>query len=147
MAIGTLVFDRSSYETVLCLGHILDEDGRKMSKHLGNVLDPFELFERHGADALRWFMLTAGSPWSARRVGHHSLDEVVRKMLLTYWNTASFLVLYARANDWTPGRASAPPRAPSGRCSTAGRSPSCIAPSTRSPRRSTTSTRPGPAAG
>ncbi|HEX3825040.1 MAG TPA: isoleucine--tRNA ligase [Mycobacteriales bacterium] len=102
MAIGTLVFDRSSYQTVLCLGHILDEDGRKMSKHLGNVLDPFELFERHGADALRWFMLTAGSPWSARRVGHHSLDEVVRKTLLTYWNTASFLVLYARANDWAP---------------------------------------------
>jgi isoleucyl-tRNA synthetase len=103
MAIGTLVFDRSSYRTVLCLGHILDEDGRKMSKHLGNVLDPFELFERHGADALRWFMLTAGSPWSARRIGHHSLDEVVRKVLLTYWNTASFLVLYARANDWKPG--------------------------------------------
>jgi isoleucyl-tRNA synthetase len=102
MAIGTLVFDRSSYQTVLCLGHILDEDGRKMSKHLGNVLDPFELFDRHGADALRWFMLTAGSPWSARRIGHHSLDEVVRKTLLTYWNTASFLVLYARANDWTP---------------------------------------------
>jgi isoleucyl-tRNA synthetase len=102
MAVGTLVFDASSYRTVLCLGHILDEDGRKMSKHLGNVLDPFELFDRHGADALRWFMLTAGSPWSARRIGHHSLDEVVRKMLLTYWNTASFLVLYARANDWTP---------------------------------------------
>jgi isoleucyl-tRNA synthetase len=105
MAIGTLVFDKSSYRTVLCLGHILDEDGRKMSKHLGNVLDPFELMDQHGADALRWFMLTAGSPWSARRVGHHSLDEVVRKMLLTYWNTASFLVLYARANDWTPAHA------------------------------------------
>jgi isoleucyl-tRNA synthetase len=102
MAVGTLVFDQSSYRTVLCLGHILDEDGRKMSKHLGNVLDPFELFERHGADALRWFMLTAGSPWSARRIGHHSLDEVVRKMLLTYWNTASFLVLYANANGWSP---------------------------------------------
>ena len=70
MAIGTLVFDRSSYETVLCLGHILAEDGRKMSKHLGNILDPFALMERHGADALRWFMLAGGSPWSARRVGH-----------------------------------------------------------------------------
>jgi isoleucyl-tRNA synthetase len=105
MAVGTLVFDRSAYRTVVCLGHILDEDGRKMSKHLGNVLDPFELFDRHGADALRWFMLTAGNPWSARRIGHHSLDEVVRKMLLTYWNTASFLVLYARANDWTPASA------------------------------------------
>jgi isoleucyl-tRNA synthetase len=107
MAVGTLVFDRSSYRTVLCLGHILDEDGRKMSKHLGNVLDPFELFDRHGADALRWFMLTAGNPWSARRIGHHSLDEVVRKVLLTLWNTASFQVLYARANGWAPGRGDA----------------------------------------
>ncbi|HEX3706490.1 MAG TPA: isoleucine--tRNA ligase [Mycobacteriales bacterium] len=102
MAIGTLVFDRSSYRTVLCLGHILDDQGRKMSKHLGNVLDPFELFDRHGADAVRWFMLTAGNPWTARRVGHESVGEVVRKVLLTYWNTASFLVLYARANNWTP---------------------------------------------
>ena len=103
MAIGTLVFDRSSYETVLCLGHILDGDGRKMSKHLGNVLDPFEMFERHGADALRWYMLAAGSPWSARRIGHEQVGEVVRKVLLTYWNTASFLTLYAGVNGWSPG--------------------------------------------
>jgi isoleucyl-tRNA synthetase len=103
MAIGTLVFDRSAYETVLCLGIILAEDGRRMSKHLGNIVDPFELFERHGADALRWFMLAGGSPWGARRVSDKALDEVVRKLLLTYWNTAAFLVLYARANGWTPG--------------------------------------------
>ena len=102
MAIGTLVFDRSSYETVLCLGLILAEDGRRMSKHLGNILDPMPLMEEHGADALRWFMLCAGSPWSARRVGHDVLDEVVSKVLLTYWNTASFFVLYANANSWTP---------------------------------------------
>ena len=103
MTVGTLVFDRSSYETVLCLGHILDGDGRKMSKHLGNVLDPFELFERHGADALRWYMLCAGSPWSARRVGHEQVEEVVRKVLLTYWNTAAFHTLYAGVNGWEPG--------------------------------------------
>ncbi len=103
MAVGTLVFDRSSYETVLCLGHILDADGRKMSKHLGNVLDPFVLMERHGADAVRWFMLCGGSPWSARRVSHEALDEAVRKVLLTYWNTAAFLTLYAGANRWSPG--------------------------------------------
>jgi isoleucyl-tRNA synthetase len=102
MAIGTLVFDRSAYETVLCLGIILAEDGRRMSKHLGNVVDPFELFERHGADAVRWFMLAGGNPWTARRIGDKALDEVVRKVLLTYWNTAAFLVLYARANGWTP---------------------------------------------
>jgi isoleucyl-tRNA synthetase len=108
MAVGTLVFDESSYETVLCLGLILAEDGRRMSKHLGNILDPFTLFERHGADALRWYMLCAGNPWAARRVGHALLDEVVRKVLLTYWNTASFLVLYANANDWQPDPSSAP---------------------------------------
>jgi isoleucyl-tRNA synthetase len=102
MAVGTLVFDRSSYETVLCLGHILDKDGRKMSKHLGNVLDPFDLMERHGADAVRWFMLCGGSPWSSRRVSHEALDEAVRKVLLTYWNTAAFLTLYAEANAWDP---------------------------------------------
>ncbi len=104
MAIGTLVFDRSAYETVLCLGHILDAEGRKMSKHLGNVLDPHELMDRHGADALRWYMLCGGNPWAARRVGHEQLEEAVRKVLLTYWNTAAFLTLYAGANHWVPGR-------------------------------------------
>ncbi|MDX6220641.1 MAG: isoleucyl-tRNA synthetase [Frankiales bacterium] len=103
MAIGTLVFDRGAYETVLCLGHILDADGRKMSKHLGNVLDPHELMDRHSADALRWYMLCGGNPWSARRIGDAQLEEVTRKVLLTWWNTASFLTLYADANGWNPG--------------------------------------------
>ncbi|MEY3434272.1 MAG: hypothetical protein RL057_652, partial [Actinomycetota bacterium] len=102
MAIGTLVFDKSSYKTVLCLGHILDKDGRKMSKHLGNVLEPMALMDQHGADAVRWYMLAAGSPWSARRVGHDAISEVVRKTLLTYWNTVSFLSLYASASDYQP---------------------------------------------
>ncbi len=102
MAIGTLVFDKPSYKSVLCLGHILDKDGRKMSKHLGNVLEPISLMEQHGADAVRWFMLAAGSPWSARRVGHESISEVVRKTLLTYWNTVSFQSLYARASGFIP---------------------------------------------
>jgi isoleucyl-tRNA synthetase len=111
MAIGTLVFERSSYENVLVLGHILAEDGRKMSKHLGNILEPIPLMDRHGADAVRWFMLAGGSPWSARRVGHETLSEVVRKVLLTYWNTASFFTLYAEANGWDPQAAPAPARA------------------------------------
>jgi isoleucyl-tRNA synthetase len=102
MAVGTLVFDRSSYENVVCLGLLLDEQGRKMSKHLGNVLDPFELFDSHGADAVRWLMLAQGSPWVDRRVGHEALREIVRKVLLTYWNTASFLVTYANASGWRP---------------------------------------------
>jgi isoleucyl-tRNA synthetase len=103
MAIGTLVFDASSYENVLCLGLILAEDGRKMSKHLGNILEPIPLMEQHSADAVRWFMLAGGSPWAERRVGHNTLQEMVRKVLLTYWNTVAFQVLYARAAGWSPG--------------------------------------------
>ena len=102
MAIGTLVFDRSSYRNVLCLGHILAEDGRKMSKHLGNILEPIPLMDTHGADAVRWFMAAGGSPWASRRVGHQTLQEIVRKVLLTYWNTVAFQALYARANGWSP---------------------------------------------
>ena len=102
MAIGTLVFEESSYKNVVCLGHILDEDGRKMSKHLGNVLEPIGLMNEHGADAVRWFMLASGSPWQARRVGHAAIGDVVRKTLLTYWNTVSFLSLYARLSQWEP---------------------------------------------
>ena len=103
MAIGTLVFDRSSYKTVLCLGHIVAEDGRKMSKHLGNILLPMPLMDEHGADALRWFMLASGSPWASRRIGHKLLDEIASKVLRTYWSIASFQSLYARAAGWAPG--------------------------------------------
>ena len=110
MAIGTLVFDQSSYRSVLCLGHILDKDGRKMSKHLGNVLEPMSLMDQHGADAVRWFMLAAGSPWSARRVGHDLISEVVRKTLLTYWNTVSFQTLYAKAAGFTPSESGSAPK-------------------------------------
>jgi isoleucyl-tRNA synthetase len=100
MAIGTLVFDKGSYKDVLCLGHILDKDGRKMSKHVGNVLEPIALMDQHGADAVRWYMLAAGSPWSARRVGHDAISDVVRKTLLTYWNTISFHTLYAQSSNF-----------------------------------------------
>jgi isoleucyl-tRNA synthetase len=109
MAVSTLVFGRSSYENVVCLGLVVDERGRKMSKHLGNVLEPIPLMEAHGADALRWFFAASGSPWATRRVGHDALEEIVRKVLLTYWNTVSFLVLYANAaapqgHVWTAER-------------------------------------------
>ena len=119
MAVGTLVFDKSSYENVVCLGHILAEDGRKMSKHLGNILEPIPLMDQHGADAVRWFMAAGGSPWAARRVGHGTIQEVVRKTLLTYWNTVAFQALYARTSGWAPV-ARPTRRRPTGRCWTAG---------------------------
>jgi isoleucyl-tRNA synthetase len=120
MAVGTLVFGRSSYENVVCLGLVMDAQGRKMSKHLGNVIEPMGLLDAHGADAVRWFFAASGSPWGQRRVGTGALDEIVRKVLLTYWNTASFLVLYANAAGapgrpgaaWTPEDAAAAPAPP-----------------------------------
>ena len=115
MAVSTLVFGRSSYENVVCLGLVMDEQGRKMSKHLGNVIEPMGLMDAHGADAVRWFFAASGSPWGQRRIGPSVLDEIVRKILLTYWNTVSFLVLYANAGAasggaaWTPEDAALAP--------------------------------------
>ncbi|HEY6493056.1 MAG TPA: isoleucine--tRNA ligase [Trebonia sp.] len=115
MAVGTLVFGRSAYENVVCLGLVMDSQGRKMSKHLGNVIEPMGLLDSSGADAVRWFFAVSGSPWGQRRIGTAVLDEIVRKVLLTYWNTASFLVLYANAAGdapaWTPEDAAAAPAA------------------------------------
>jgi isoleucyl-tRNA synthetase len=114
MAVGTLVFGHSSYQNVVCLGHVVDEQGRKMSKHLGNVMEPMGLMNGHGADAVRWFFAASGSPWGQRRIGPSVLDEIVRKVLLTYWNTVLFLVMYANASSsggaaWVPEDASSAP--------------------------------------
>jgi isoleucyl-tRNA synthetase len=102
MTVSTLVLGRSAYENVMCLGLIVDEQGRKMSKHLGNVLEPIPLMDTHGADAVRWFFAVSGSPWAARKISSGTLDEIVRKVLLTYWNTVSFLVMYANAAGISP---------------------------------------------
>jgi isoleucyl-tRNA synthetase len=118
MAVGTLAFGRSAYENVVCLGLVMDEQGRKMSKHVGNVVEPMGLMDAHGADAVRWFFAASGSPWGQRRIGPGVLAEIVRKVLLTYWNVASFLVLYANASGgehggggpaWTPEHAATAP--------------------------------------
>jgi len=107
MAEGVLHFDSTAYRNVVCLGHIMAEDGRKMSKSLGNVFDPWEALDRQGADALRWWVVTNGSPWEPRRIGHEILDEAVRQLLLPLWNTYSFFVTYANASDYDPEQASA----------------------------------------
>ena len=109
MAVGTLVTGSNSYRNVVCLGHILDAEGRKMSKHLGNVLEPIPLMDAQGADALRWFMLASGSPWQARRVSAEAMQEVVSKVLSTLWSIASFQSLYGGLSDWQPGQAGGEP--------------------------------------
>ncbi|HEX5975179.1 MAG TPA: class I tRNA ligase family protein, partial [Rubrobacteraceae bacterium] len=101
-AVSTMLFGRSSYRTCQVLGHILDAEGKKMSKSLGNVIDPWDLFEKQGADALRWAFYTATSPGNTRRFSEDQVDEAVRKYLLTLWNTYSFFVTYARIDGFDP---------------------------------------------
>jgi isoleucyl-tRNA synthetase len=95
MAEGVLLFGRSAYRNVLCLGLLLGQDGRRMSTSLGNVVDPWEVIDRFGADAVRWFLVAGGSPWAPRRVHMEAFEDVVRHLLLTLWNVYSFYVTYA----------------------------------------------------
>ena len=105
LAESTLLFGDSSFRNVVCLGHIVDEDGRKMSKSAGNVVDPWSVTEVHGADALRWLMFADGNPWVSRRVGPQQLDDVIRRFLLTIWNTHVFFTTYARIDGYDPASA------------------------------------------
>ncbi len=103
LAVNTLVFGQTPYRNVVCLAHVVDQDGAKMSKSKGNVLDPWEIFRTKGADPLRWYFFSAGSPWTNRRVYGEGIDESIRKFLLTLWNTLSFFVTYANLEGFTPG--------------------------------------------
>src|SRR5205085_7132975 len=98
LAVSTLLFDQSSYRTVLCLGLILDEEGRKMSKSLGNVVEPWDVIDRYGADAFRWYFFTSKQPWDGYRFSLETIGEAVRQFLLQLWNTYSFYILYANAS-------------------------------------------------
>ncbi len=98
IAVSTLLFDQSSYRNVVCLGLLLDEQGRKMSKSLGNVVDPWEVIDRYGADAMRWYFFTSKYPWDGYRFSLGTIGEAVRQFLLQLWNTYGFYVLYANAN-------------------------------------------------
>ena len=101
-AISTLLFDSVSYKNVICLGLILDGQGQKMSKTKGNVISPWEVLEKHGADAMRWYLYTASPPGQERRFSSDLVGEVVRNFTLTLWNTYSFFVTYANLDGWKP---------------------------------------------
>jgi isoleucyl-tRNA synthetase len=103
MAESTLLFDQNSYRSCVVLGLLRDREGRKMSTRLGNVVDPWEVLDRFGADALRWILITSGSPWSDRRISMEAIEEVIRRFLLTLWNVYAFYVAYANADDVDPG--------------------------------------------
>ena len=108
LAIATLVEGQNSYKNCVVLGLLVDGEGRKMSKSLGNILDPWSVLDVQGADALRWNLLTGGNPWSARRMSPEIIQEVLRKYLLTLWNTYSFWVTYASIERFDPTATSIP---------------------------------------
>ena len=101
-ALSTLLKDDVAYRNVICLGLILDGRGRKMSKRLGNVVDPITVLDTHGADALRWYLFTASHPGEARRFSDKLVNETLRRVLLTLWNVYSFFTNYANIDEFEP---------------------------------------------
>jgi len=101
-AISTLLFEQICFKNVVCLGLILDADGQKMSKTKGNVIDPWEVINQHGSDAMRWYLYTATPPGQERRFSSDLVGEVMRNFILTLWNTYSFFVTYANLDQWKP---------------------------------------------
>ncbi|MFC2056062.1 isoleucine--tRNA ligase [Chloroflexota bacterium] len=101
-AISTLLFDRPCFKNVICLGHILDTKGEKMSKAKGNVVDPWAVINKYGADALRWYFFTSAPPGNVRRFDEKMVAEVTRRSLLTLWNVYSFFITYANIDRFTP---------------------------------------------
>ena len=99
LAISTLLRDETSYRNVVCLGLLLDADGQKMSKSKGNVVEPWSILDRFGADACRWFFFTARAPWDNFRFSADAVGEVVRLFLRQLWNVYGFFVLYANATE------------------------------------------------
>ena len=94
LAISVLLFDRSPYETVVCLGLILDADGQKMSKSKGNIVVPWDVIDRFGADAFRWYFFTSKQPWDGYRFNVETIGESIRLFLRQLWNTYAFLTTY-----------------------------------------------------
>jgi isoleucyl-tRNA synthetase len=101
LAVNTLVFGSAPYRHVVCLGHIVDAQGRKASKSLGNVLDPWDVLDSRGAEPMRWWMFSQGSPWTPTQASLAAIDAATRETLLTLWNTFSFFTTYAAANGFS----------------------------------------------
>lgn len=102
MAIGTLIFDESPYKNCIVLGHVQDKNGQKMSKHKGNVVDPWTVLDKQGADAVRWYFYSNSAPWLPSRFYEEAVNEVQRKFMGTLWNTYAFFVLYANIDNFNP---------------------------------------------
>ncbi len=110
LATSTLIAGEPSYRNVICLGLILDEKGRKMSKSLGNAVNPWDVLNAQGADAIRWYLFTATQPGDSRRFSEKLVNEVVRRFMLTLWNVYSFFVTYAEIDGYDPAAQKPPPQ-------------------------------------
>ncbi len=104
LAVNTLLFDKAPFKNCIVLGLVGDEHGVKMSKHKGNVVDPWDSFNKQGADAVRWYFYTSSSPWLPSRYYDEAVSETQRKFLGTLWNTYAFYVLYADIDDFDPSK-------------------------------------------
>ena len=104
LAISTILFDRAPFKNCIVLGHVNDKDGIKMSKHKGNVVDPWSVLDKQGADAVRWYFYTGSAPWIPSRFGAEAVSEVQRKFQGTLWNTYAFFALYAEIDGYDPSK-------------------------------------------
>lgn len=102
LAISTLLFEQPSFKNCIVLGHVNDKDGQKMSKHKGNVVDPWTILDKQGADAVRWYFYIGSAPWLPSRFYEDAVSESQRKFMGTLWNTYAFYVLYANIDKFNP---------------------------------------------
>ena len=102
LAISTLLFDKAPFKNCIVLGHVNDKDGIKMSKHKGNVVDPWSILDKQGSDAVRWYFYTGSSPWLPSRFYGEAVSEAQRKYMGTLWNTYAFYVMYANIDNFDP---------------------------------------------
>ena len=104
LAISTLLFDKAPFKNCIVLGHVNDKNGIKMSKHKGNVVDPWTVLDKQGADAVRWYFYTGSAPWLPSRFYEEAVSEAQRKFMGTFWNTYAFFVLYAEIDKYDPSK-------------------------------------------
>ena len=102
LAISSLLFEEPAFKNCIVLGHVNDKDGQKMSKHKGNVIDPWTVLDKQGADAVRWYFYTGSAPWLPSRFYEDAVSESQRKFMGTLWNTYAFYVLYADIDEFNP---------------------------------------------
>ncbi len=104
LAISTILFDKAPFRNCIVLGHVNDEKGLKMSKHLGNVVDPWSVLDKQGADAIRWYFYTSSAPWLPSRFYEKAVSECQAKYMGTLWNAYAFFVLYAEIDKYDPSK-------------------------------------------